>query len=117
MSRRWLRKGILIRSLDREQSVADDRQAAQEHGRHGDEGIQKAGHGDGDGNDVVEAREDKVQADFSVHPGCEREEIENLGQISTHEGDAARFLAKMVVFLCGLIRPTRATKPSRRKIG
>ena len=80
MSRRWLWKGVLIRSFDEVLSVADDRQAAEKHSRDGDEGIQKAGHGDGDGNDVVEAREDKVQADFSVHPGCEREEIEKLGR-------------------------------------
>lgn len=54
MSRRWLRKGVLIRSLDEEQGVADDGQAAEKHSRDGDEGIQQAGHGDGDGNDVVE---------------------------------------------------------------
>ena len=54
MSRRWLWKGVLIRSFDEVQSVADDRQAAEKHSRDGDEGIQKAGHSDGDGNDVVE---------------------------------------------------------------
>ena len=40
---------------DEEEGVADDAQAAEKHGRDGDERIQKTRHGDGDSDDVVEA--------------------------------------------------------------
>jgi hypothetical protein len=87
---------VLTRSPHEKNRVADDGEAAQEHGRQGDKRIQQPGHCYGDGYDVVKALGDKVQADFSVRPSYEREEIENSGEISTHEGDVACFLAKRV---------------------
>jgi len=52
---RWrVFRAALTRPLDEEDGVTDDRQAAEQHGRHRDERIQQPGHGDGDGDDVVE---------------------------------------------------------------
>ena len=50
----WKGSGPLAGFLDEENGVADDGQAAEEHGRHRNKRIQQPGHSHGDGYEVVE---------------------------------------------------------------
>jgi hypothetical protein len=64
---------------DKQIGVADDAEAAQQHGADGDQGRAQAGHSNRDADGVVEEGQDEVQADLAVDGAAEIQELGDLG--------------------------------------
>ena len=62
-------------SSDQQVSIADDAQAAQQHGADGHQGRKQAAHGNGDADGVVEEGQNEVLADLAVDVAAEIQEF------------------------------------------
>ena len=80
---------------DQQIGVADDAQAAQQHGADGNQGREQAGHGDRDADGIVEEGQHKVLADLAGDAAGEIQELGDLGGFGPHQGGVGHFLSRL----------------------
>src|SRR6202030_388404 len=73
------------------QAVGDDRDAGKRHGRPGDDGVEDAECGEGDGGDVVAERPAQVLEDGAEGAPGQAEGGDHAVEVTGQEGDVGRF--------------------------
>ena len=84
-----------------QQGIAGDAQAAHQHGRYGNQGIEQTAHGNGNADRIIKVGKGKILVDFFIDLAGKIQKVYYLGGFAPHQGDVGGFLAELAAGMDG----------------